>query len=253
MEALIVLLRVRPGMREAFLDAIRADAEASRRLEPGCLRFDVIAVADDPNRFVLYECYRDADAFAAHRRTEHFRRWREAAPLVLEPEDGQVNWHGTRLWSGDQPPAEAPTGPTDGSPAGLVLRRHAIASLDRGAGIHTVPYIGRGNAPGSRLTTGETDFAPGTALPLHHHNVEEQVLVLEGDADVEIGDRRVTLGPGDASWAPAGVLHRFANRGKGPLRIQWTYGGDRVTRTIAATGETVEHLSLRDRLGIAAD
>jgi hypothetical protein len=43
------------------------------------------------------------------------------------------------------------------------------------------------------------------------------------------------------------VPHRFANRGKGPMRIYWVYGGREVTRTICATGETFEHLSEQDR------
>jgi mannose-6-phosphate isomerase-like protein (cupin superfamily) len=52
---------------------------------------------------------------------------------------------------------------------------------------------------------------------------------------------------GDVTWAPAGVPHRFANRGQGPMRIYWVYGGRDVTRTNCATGVTVEHLSEQDR------
>jgi mannose-6-phosphate isomerase-like protein (cupin superfamily) len=82
---------------------------------------------------------------------------------------------------------------------------------------------------------------------LHTHNVEESVLILEGQATAVIGEDSVDLGPGDATWAPAGVPHRFANRGPVPMRIYWVYGGRQVTRTICATGETFEHLSGQDR------
>jgi hypothetical protein len=51
---------------------------------------------------------------------------------------------------------------------------------------------------------------------------------------------------------PAGIPHRFLNRGDGPMRIYWVYGGRDVTRTITATGETFEHLSESDRGGLAA-
>jgi len=240
-------------MREAFLAAITADAEASMRDEPGCVRFDVIADAADPDRFMLYELYRDQGALEAHRRTVHFRRWREAAAEVLEADQGQLNRLGTTVWSGDQPSPAAGAAPEAPPPASMVIRAAAITAIDRGGGVVTLPYVGRWNMGAGRLTTGETRFAPGTALPLHHHNVEEQVVVLEGTAEVELGGRRHRLGQGDATWAAAGVPHRFANRSAHPLRITWVYGGRAVTRTIVASGETVEHLSERDRLGSAGD
>ena len=132
------------------------------------------------------------------------------------------------------------------SPA-MVLRAGGIERFDRGAGVVTLPYVGKWNAEGNLVTTGITEFEPGTAVPLHTHNVEESVLVLEGAAAAVVGDDRFDLEAGDATWVPAGVPHRFANRGQGRLRIYWVYGGRDVTRTIVATGETFEHLSDADR------
>jgi HTH-type transcriptional regulator, repressor for puuD len=129
----------------------------------------------------------------------------------------------------------------------MIIRAAQVERFDRGAGVVTLPYVGRWNAQGNRVTTGITVFAPGTAIPLHTHNVEEQVLVLEGEATAVVGDDSVDLEAGDGTWVPAGVPHRFANRGRGPMRIYWVYGGREVTRTIVATGETVEHLSEADR------
>ncbi len=129
----------------------------------------------------------------------------------------------------------------------MVIRAGQVERFDRGAGVVTLPYVGRWNADGNRVTTGITVFAPGTAIPLHTHNVEESVLVLEGEAAAVVGQDSFELEAGDATWVPAGVRHRFANRGQGPMRIYWVYGGREVTRTIVATGETVEHLSEADR------
>ena len=129
----------------------------------------------------------------------------------------------------------------------MVIRAGQVERFDRGAGVVTLPYVGRWNAEGNRVTTGMTVFAPGTAIPLHTHNVEESVLVLEGEAAAVVGQDSLELEAGDATWVPAGVPHRFANRGQGPMRIYWVYGGREVTRTIVATGETVEHLSEADR------
>ena len=49
MFSLVVQMEVRPGRREQFLAGMSANAEASVRDEPGCLRFDVCSVADDPH------------------------------------------------------------------------------------------------------------------------------------------------------------------------------------------------------------
>ena len=88
-----------------------------------------------------------------------------------------------------------------------------------------------------------TVFSPGTGIPLHSHNVEESVLVFEGEATAVVGDDEFDLVAGQATWVPAGVPHCFRNRGEGSMTIYWVYGGRDVTRTITATGETFEHLS----------
>jgi (4S)-4-hydroxy-5-phosphonooxypentane-2,3-dione isomerase len=94
MFSLMVQMEVRPGRREEFLAGMAANAAATVRDEPGCLRFDVCSVDGDDNRFVLYELYRDADAFAAHKATRHFAQWRTIAEEVVQ---GQVNTPGSLL------------------------------------------------------------------------------------------------------------------------------------------------------------
>ena len=93
---LMVQIEVDPQRREEFLAAITANAEASVRDEPGCLRFDVCSVEGDENRFVFYELYADAAAFEAHRAAPHFRTWREAAARTVLH---QVNTPGAVLVS----------------------------------------------------------------------------------------------------------------------------------------------------------
>ncbi len=94
MFSLVVQMTVRPGRREEFLAGMAANAEASVRDEPGCLRFDVCSVDGDENRFLLYELYTDADAFAAHKAVPHFAEWRTVAEQVVE---SQVNTAGELL------------------------------------------------------------------------------------------------------------------------------------------------------------
>ncbi len=96
MFSLLVQMEVRPGRREEFLSGIAAAAEAAIRDEPGCLRFDVCSVEGDEHRFLLYELYRDAQAFAAHKASPHFARWRTVAEHVVA---SQANTPGSLLVS----------------------------------------------------------------------------------------------------------------------------------------------------------
>jgi autoinducer 2-degrading protein len=96
MFSLVVQVEVQPDRREEFLAGIAANAEASVRDEPGCLRFDICSVAADPNRFVYYELYTDGEAFAAHKASPHFAQWRAIAERVLVP-GSQVNTPGELL------------------------------------------------------------------------------------------------------------------------------------------------------------
>jgi autoinducer 2-degrading protein len=98
-----VSLRVKPAMVEEFLEVMGENSRASRRDEPGCLRFDVHRDNDDPNHFLLYELYADERAFTeAHRSAPHFQKWRAAAAEVLEP-GGQVNTYATPVFPADLP------------------------------------------------------------------------------------------------------------------------------------------------------
>lgn len=88
MFVICIHVHVKPENREDFL---RASLENARHTiqEPGNLRFDVNQQADDPNRFVLYEVYRDQSAMKAHKETAHYARWRETVEnWMAEPRRG---------------------------------------------------------------------------------------------------------------------------------------------------------------------
>lgn len=80
-----VTVRVKPEAVDAFLEATLVNARASVT-EPGIARFDVLQDRDTPTTFVLVEIYRSADAPAAHKETEHYKRWRDTvADMMAEP------------------------------------------------------------------------------------------------------------------------------------------------------------------------
>lgn len=109
MYAVLVSLQVRPERTREFLSAIRTNAHASLRDEPGCLRFDVHQVVGDGTRFVLYELYRDESAFVdEHRATPHYAAWGAAAARCVV-DGGHVNTYLTPVFTQDLPdrtPAE---------------------------------------------------------------------------------------------------------------------------------------------------
>jgi quinol monooxygenase YgiN len=85
MLALFVDLRARPDVRDAFVAALRLQAETSLEAELGCLRFDVCEDVEDADHFLVYEIYEDEEALRLHRLTDHFARWSEARDTyVLE-------------------------------------------------------------------------------------------------------------------------------------------------------------------------
>lgn len=62
-------------------------------------------------------------------------------------------------------------------------------------------------------------IAPGDRIPLHVHDVDEAISVLEGTGEARLGaeSRRVT--PGSVVFVPAGIPHGTTNDGEAPLGI----------------------------------
>ena len=68
--ALIVQVEIQKDRTAAFLEAMSIDAKGSRT-EEGCHTFDLLQDQSDPQKFIFYEVYKDADAIAVHRETPH--------------------------------------------------------------------------------------------------------------------------------------------------------------------------------------
>jgi (4S)-4-hydroxy-5-phosphonooxypentane-2,3-dione isomerase len=89
MLVLLVDIHVKPECREAFVAACTANHRGSRR-EPGNLRWDFLQNEEEPERYTLYEVYRDPAALQAHQQQPHYLAWRKAVePMMATPRTRQ--------------------------------------------------------------------------------------------------------------------------------------------------------------------
>lgn len=91
MFAIFVTIDIKPGHVDAFIEASVGDAQGSTRDEPGCFRFDMLQDPEVPNRFYLYEVYRDEGAFDAHLETPHFLKWHETVESFFDGEPQRID------------------------------------------------------------------------------------------------------------------------------------------------------------------
>jgi quercetin dioxygenase-like cupin family protein len=64
--------------------------------------------------------------------------------------------------------------------------------------------------------------APGTGEPTHTHPVEEVLTILDGQAEIWLGDDQVFASVGQSVIVPAGIRHGFRNAAAATLHIQGT-------------------------------
>lgn len=119
-----------------------------------------------------------------------------------------------------------------------ILRPNEIPRNDRGGGAFTTPLVSR-RVGATSFINGITEFGPGAAVDFHSHNCEESVVLLEGEAILDIDGQAHVLHQFDTTWIPPDVVHRFRNAStEKPMKILWIYASPDATRTLAKTGET---------------
>ena len=87
------IVKIKKQHVAAFEKMLLAHAKRSIRNEPGCVAFEVSRDDAKPGRFVIYEVFADAEAFAAHDKTRSTRKvvealsggWMEGGGQVIGP------------------------------------------------------------------------------------------------------------------------------------------------------------------------
>jgi quercetin dioxygenase-like cupin family protein len=64
----------------------------------------------------------------------------------------------------------------------------------------------------------------GGQVPWHNQEQEEVYIIIEGTAEMCLGEERQVLTTGQAVFIPPGVFHQLTNVGDTPCRMMYCYG-----------------------------
>ena len=84
-------MHAKPGMRDELRKKLLERAEHGRS-EPGCIRFDVLTQADDPDMFLLNEAWVSDEAVDAHFKSEAHLSWQAEREKYVASRQ-LVRWH----------------------------------------------------------------------------------------------------------------------------------------------------------------
>ncbi len=92
MFVIVAEFRIAHDRVQDFASLIDLQARDSLKQEEGCLYFDVCQDETDSSRFLLYEIYKDTDAYQAHRGYPHSKAFQGAVkPMVVELKVQRLN------------------------------------------------------------------------------------------------------------------------------------------------------------------
>ncbi|MFL5863243.1 MAG: cupin domain-containing protein [Solirubrobacteraceae bacterium] len=77
----------------------------------------------------------------------------------------------------------------------------------------------RGEEYGASVSLILDESEPGQGPRLHRHAHDETWVIQEGTISLQVGEKRLTPGPGDIAIVPPGVPHKLTNDGPGRSKI----------------------------------
>ena len=78
------------------------------------------------------------------------------------------------------------------------------------------------NAGSRRLAMGHQHLGPGGVIPMHLHERQDEILIVQdGEAVISLEDRRLPAPAGTTVFVPEGVWHGVENSGAGILHLIW--------------------------------
>lgn len=87
------------------------------------------------------------------------------------------------------------------------------------AGKDTTIQVLISSQEGPNFALRKFSMKPGGGMPRHTNEVEHEQYVLQGEADITIGDETYHVKTGDAVFIPAGAIHSYENTGSGSFEF----------------------------------
>ncbi len=109
------------------------------------------------------------------------------------------------------------------------------------------------NTGSQRMVLGSSDLPAGDAIGMHRHLQEDEILlILRGNAHVDLAGRKYDAGPGGAIYIPQGTCVAVANAGRDTLTTFFIFsspGFEQVLREVSSRpGEPPKRLSPSERV-----
>lgn len=103
------------------------------------------------------------------------------------------------------------------------------------------------------MVLGSSDLPPGDAIGMHRHLQEDEIIiVLRGNAEVQLAGRKYEAGPGGAIYIPQGTCIAVANTGRDTLTTYFVFsspGFEQVLREVSSRpGEPPKRVSPAERV-----
>ena len=80
----IAEIEIDPAQLEAYHAAVKEQAEAAIRLEPGVLVLYAVSQKDNPTQVRVFEVYRDTDAYRSHLEAAHFKKYKATTETMVK-------------------------------------------------------------------------------------------------------------------------------------------------------------------------
>jgi quinol monooxygenase YgiN len=80
----IAKLQIDSAQLQNYNAALKEEIEAAVRIEPGVLTLYAVAEKDNPTSITVFEIYANADAFALHLETPHFKKYKNATANMVK-------------------------------------------------------------------------------------------------------------------------------------------------------------------------
>ena len=84
------------------------------------------------------------------------------------------------------------------------------------------------DAPTSHLAVILEQIAPGDRIPLHRHDVDEAIIIVEGRGTYHLNGEDQPIHAGDVVFVPAGTVHGTVNDSTVPLHLHAFFPATRV-------------------------